>query len=176
MTKNTEQNPHIVAAWSAMATYGYTKGNEEQSIEEIATDLLTDLRHLLQQEGVDIERILRMAKLHQEAEQETKYNGWANYETWAVNLWLNNEETSYRYWNEQAACQIARASQRPQVLDSIWTPANAARYYLADQLRDELTDASPLEGGSVYSDLLTAAFSDVNWSEVAQAFMDGLSE
>ena len=26
------------------------------------------------------------------------YNGWPNYETWAVALWLGNEEVSYRFW------------------------------------------------------------------------------
>jgi hypothetical protein len=26
------------------------------------------------------------------------YNGWTNYETWAVSLWLGNEESSYRHW------------------------------------------------------------------------------
>jgi hypothetical protein len=31
-----------------------------------------------------------------------KYNGWNTYETWAVKLWLDNEEGSYRYWTEQA--------------------------------------------------------------------------
>ena len=34
---------------------------------------------------------------------ETKrYNGWANYETWIVKLWLDNEETSYRFWGDMA--------------------------------------------------------------------------
>ena len=27
---------------------------------------------------------------------EEKYNGWANRDTWVVNVWLNNDENNYR--------------------------------------------------------------------------------
>jgi len=33
---------------------------------------------------------------------DKRYNGWTNYETWVVNLWLANEEPSYREWRGQA--------------------------------------------------------------------------
>ena len=33
---------------------------------------------------------------------EKGYQGWTNYETWAVNLWLGNEQGSHEYWQEQA--------------------------------------------------------------------------
>ena len=28
---------------------------------------------------------------------ETGYNGWKNYETWNVALWVNNDESMYRF-------------------------------------------------------------------------------
>lgn len=34
---------------------------------------------------------------------ETKgYNGWTNYETWCVSLWLDNDSGSYDHWRERA--------------------------------------------------------------------------
>ena len=33
---------------------------------------------------------------------EKGYQGWANYETWAVNLHITNDYNSYNYWTERA--------------------------------------------------------------------------
>ena len=32
--------------------------------------------------------------------QEQKYNGWTNYETWNVALWIGNDEGLYRFAKE----------------------------------------------------------------------------
>lgn len=110
--------------------------------------------------------------------EDKTYNGWTNYETWAVHLWLTNEESSYTYWCDAAAIARGRAKECSQVKDRIWTADQAARYTLADRLKDELEDASQdmLERGkataSIWADLLNAALSEVSWSEVAAAFLE----
>ena len=32
----------------------------------------------------------------------TDYNGWTNYETWNVALWIDNEESSQGYWRTES--------------------------------------------------------------------------
>ena len=84
----------------------------------------------------------------------SEYNGWCNYETWAVNLWLSNDAASYEYWAEQAD--------------------GADVYALGCQLRAEHLDAVPVELNAVgwAADLLGAAMQAVNWQEIARHIID----
>ena len=87
------------------------------------------------------------------------YNGWTNYETWAVNLWLDNDEGSYRHWREVAeelADEAARAG------------------LLASQLKAEIAESMPDLGCSLAADLLGAAMSEVDWHEIAVSMFDAL--
>lgn len=94
------------------------------------------------------------------------HNGWANYETWVVNLWLDNEEGIHDYWREQARhqWQIATAT-------SYSTREEEALQALVDILKDDHEEESP-ELTGVYCDLLKAALEEVNWREIAVHFMD----
>src|SRR4051794_8092326 len=92
-----------------------------------------------------------------EDNQGRKYNGWANCETWAVKLWLDNEEPSYRYWTGTARHLYGR---------------DGAAGKLARLLEGEVTDAAPLGEPSLYSDLLRAALGEVDWLEIAESYLD----
>lgn len=85
---------------------------------------------------------------------ETKtYNGWTNYETWLVNLWLGNEQGTADYWLERA-----------RELSGHVYPTRA----LADELREEIAEQSFPEVPGLYGDLLGAALSEVDWREIAE--------
>jgi len=101
--------------------------------------------------------------------REDRHNGWFNYETWAVNLWLTNEEASVRAW-ETAADEVWEESQdaHPKYL----TASEHARQTLADRLRSDLEESMPKVDG-LWLDLLNGAFSEVNWDEIASAMLDG---
>lgn len=105
----------------------------------------------------------------------TTYNGWTNYETWAVKLWIDNEEYSYRFWKEQA--QEAWKASADKSPNQFMNRRDNAQSMLAEWLKDQHEDESihpvfKAAEGSVFADLLNAALSDVNWHEIANAMLD----
>ncbi len=95
------------------------------------------------------------------------YNGWTNYETWNVALWLDNDQGSYRHWRSEAqdAWDSAEAT-------SYRTRESVATRDLADRLKTDLEEGNPLaDQASCYSDLLGAALSEVNWDEIASHYI-----
>lgn len=108
-----------------------------------------------------------------------RYNGWANYETWAVKLWIDNEEGSYRYWRD--ATRRAWATARDKRPNQFMDKAENAQNILAEQLKDEHDSHSDhpvfkAAHGTVYSDLLNAALSEVEWREIAEALLESRAE
>ena len=104
---------------------------------------------------------------------DTKYNGWANYETWCVALWLNNEEASYRYWRDAARQAVTDAPDASQVKNGVWSVSEASRHLLAEQLRETILDSDKLKDPSFFTDLLRAAIDAVDWQEIAVDFLEG---
>lgn len=106
-------------------------------------------------------------------QKEKGYNGWTNYETWAVALWLDNDHATYCYWRETAR-QYRDAAK--QVKKGYWTPEEAARNTLADRLKGEVTSGSPLKEASIYNDLLGATLQEVNWDEIVSHWLTDLGD
>lgn len=108
-------------------------------------------------------------------QDEQKYNGWTNYETWATALWLDNDEGSQSYWRDVAAQCGTEAPTTSQVKEGLWSVQEATRFSLADRLKEEVADGAPdtIEA-SLYGDLLGAALSSVNWHEIAEHWLENL--
>ena len=105
------------------------------------------------------------------------YNGFANYETWAVSLWLGNDEGSYEYWREQAREAWTDSVQfAPQALEggSPLTVSQDARIRLSDALEDWAENEAPDLGASVWADLLAAAIGEVDWAEIADHMLSDI--
>ena len=103
-----------------------------------------------------------------------RYNGWKNYNTWSVHLWLTNEEASQRCW-EQMAREARHAPSCEQVEDGTWSE-EGAKFVLADWLKEALEEQAfeAVPGGTLWSDLLGSAMQEVDWDEIAAAFLEGV--
>ena len=104
----------------------------------------------------------------------TPHEGWTNYETWAVNLWLNNDRGSYEHWREQAREALSEAAEAGEAEAYGETVGKHAACVLARRIREAVEEGAPELGATPYADLLNAALSAVDWVEIAEAFFEDL--
>jgi hypothetical protein len=95
------------------------------------------------------------------------YNGWKNYETWNVALWIDNEYGMYQ--------------QRQEMAQSAYDDADGdmdeAKSKLADALKDWIEEMNPIASdNSPFTDLLGAALGEVDWYEIAENFLEDVEK
>jgi hypothetical protein len=95
------------------------------------------------------------------------YQGWSNYETWCVSLWIDNDEGLQSYWQEQAEEIVNGQHESTTHGPDSYSDAACS---LATMLKDDFEENAPtLEG--FWSDLLNSALSEVEWREVAESIV-----
>lgn len=109
--------------------------------------------------------------------KDKKYNGWTNYETWAVNLWVGNDPNTENMARELAVRARTLAPRNDAVTRGVWTETECVKYMLADSLKDWVGDwtreeISPECQASLTSDLVGAALSEVDWQEIAEGYLE----
>ena len=86
------------------------------------------------------------------------YQGWKNYETWCVALWIDNDQDSY---NEA----------RDMIRDC------REVYEAADILKEWIEEMNPLnDTANMFTDLLNAALSEVDYYEIAENYLNEIKE
>ena len=93
-----------------------------------------------------------------------RYNGWANYETWCVNLWLTNEQSSYNEFRE-----MAQEFEKEQMYEL----GKAIKERVEDEtgeILENFSSGSPYQG--MISDVFRASLSLVDWEEIAKGFKE----
>jgi hypothetical protein len=97
---------------------------------------------------------------------DDRYNGWTNYETWNVALWIDNEEGSQSYWRTES-----QETYDVGIEDGMNEDAIVAS--LAKKLQLSIEVGNPLaDQNSLYSDILRANLSEVNWHEIARHWIE----
>lgn len=100
------------------------------------------------------------------------YNGWTNYETWNVALWLGNDQGSQNYWSEAAQECYDNAEE-----EHSFTRVERATLDLSDRLKSEMEEANPVaDQASMWADLMGAALSEVNWYEIAEHYIEDVEK
>lgn len=80
---------------------------------------------------------------------DKQYNGWTNYETWLINLWLTNDELVYN--------DLMEIIQELSFDDSI------------AELKFRVMEDIDLSEITLRSGLLAAATRNVNWQQIIEA-------
>lgn len=88
--------------------------------------------------------------------EKNTYNGWTNYETWLVNLWLTNDEGS-----DEMARECCKAGRE---------------YESGKALREMVEEWNPCQESGLFADLVGAALSAVNWQEIAEHYTEDMEE
>ncbi len=89
--------------------------------------------------------------------KENTYNGWTNYETWLVNIWVDNDKKLYFIMKE--------------ILNSCdWENKTYELSKVLQELYEKQAENIGLKVG-LMSDLLNGALSAVNWYELAEHYI-----
>ena len=97
---------------------------------------------------------------------DNRYNGWTNYPTWNVALWIGNDPGLDEMLREMARDEIDRGESENV-------------YNLAARIKDWIRygdEMAPDLGASMYADILGWALDHVNWDEIAQHALDDARE
>ncbi len=101
-------------------------------------------------------------------ERDTTYNGWSNYETWVVKLWIDNDGYA---GGAESVSDLAK-----ELLEKDTAEGEEATSALAKWIEDAIdqdidnSDEKALTEG-LFADLLGRSLKQVNWDEIAAAYI-----
>ncbi len=88
------------------------------------------------------------------------YNGWKNYPTWNIALWIENDYGTYQYWQERSI----------ELLEETDGDLSEAEFKLSKELEDSIESEinDNVSNSGYISDIITWAISQIDWFEIAE--------
>ena len=107
--------------------------------------------------------------------QKLEYNGWYNYETWNLKLWLDNDEDTY-FIDQEKAKSLIKKYEGDHIEDAATELEKFSKVDsdLADWLKEYTLENMPELKASFYSDVLSASIREVNFQEIATHVCDDI--
>lgn len=93
-------------------------------------------------------------RLCEKCKEENKYNGWTNYETWSIALFIDNEQE----WYNEVREMITKTIEDYDAMVLI-------KEFIEDNLIT--TELTPYQ-----SQMISASLSEVNWKEIVQHYKE----
>ena len=89
--------------------------------------------------------------------KDTTHNGWVNYETWAVNAWLTNDEGTSKELDNIIKNFITTQRRADKLKDMVdgW-------------MHESFLCFVPDNGNGMFVDLLRSAVNNVNWDAIIE--------
>jgi hypothetical protein len=93
--------------------------------------------------------------------ENEKYNGWLNYETWLIKLWLDNEQWSYQWIREMAES---------------FRDKDNFRQWFKDWVENLVLDGLKSTEGNLTMDLVMTSFREASLDEIVDSYIEDMSE
>jgi len=97
------------------------------------------------------------------------YNGYANYETWLVSVWIDNDQGNIDHWIDVARHHYSISEDR-----KYFTKKEEAIISFSEDMKEWYGDRVPDSDdiGGLWTDMINAALGSVDWHELAGKYME----
>lgn len=92
------------------------------------------------------------------------YNGWTNWETWIVNLWIDNDQSLHEHYLSVTRGELSKDVPHRETEREL-------SVILCEQFDEWMPDIDGL-----YLDLLSGAMREVNWREISRHLVERVAE
>lgn len=146
--------------------YAWAFAHMSEYVAEFLDDMILNSIEI-REDGDELKQIFNINGKEKVMSKEKKgdYQGWKNYPTWAVALWIDNDRGVYETVMGMAE-GLSGQSDDPNAYAS-------DTITLADQIKELVEADNPVaDSASMWADLMQSSLDEVDWREVAQSYLE----